>query len=117
MMFAHRRPPPMKHTTLSKFGIGRALFPTIGLLLAAAGAGCDAAGTDDQTGAVTFDLRLGTDIQIEAVQYDIAGPNAFQKAGSLNVGQSTTVSGVIPGLPAGAGYALTLTATDTGHKL
>ena len=71
----------------------------------------------EEVGSISFDLTLGSNIQLNTVDYVVAGPNNFMKAGSLDVSHAATVSGIIGGLPAGVGYALTLTATDVAHKL
>jgi hypothetical protein len=71
----------------------------------------------EEVGSISFALTLGGSIQLNTVDYVIAGPNNFMKAGSLDISHAATVSGIIPGLPAGVGYALTLTATDAGHQL
>jgi hypothetical protein len=53
--------------------------------------------------------------QINTVNYQLT-KTGFSQAGSLNVAQSGTVTGVIGGIPSGTGYTLALTASDVGQK-
>jgi phospholipase C len=61
-------------------------------------------------GSLNVALLAGT-VQLTTVSYTITGPNGFSKSGSLDVSASATLSALIGGLPAGAGYAITLSAT------
>jgi hypothetical protein len=72
---------------------------------------------DQPLGSISFALQLGASIQIDSVEYAVTGPGGFQRIGSLDVSRSTTVSGIIGDLPAGAGYTLALTATDVNQRL
>ena len=60
---------------------------------------------------------MGVRLQLGSVTYVVTGPGGFTKTDSIDVSNSATVSGIISGLPAGAGYALSLTAVDTAHRL
>jgi hypothetical protein len=71
----------------------------------------------DQLGSVTVRLSIGGGVRIDAVGYEITGPAAYDRTGSLDVSNSTTIVGTIGGLPAGAGYQIALTATDADHLL
>jgi hypothetical protein len=83
-------------------------------------AGCNGApatngggnGTDSGTGSINIALVQGG-VMLSTVSYTITGPNAFSQSGAINVSSSSTVSAVIGNLPAGSGYAITLSATGT----
>ncbi len=75
----------------------------------------DNAGED--VGSVTFALDLGGGaVHISSLSYQVTG-GSFSKGGTLNVGNSTTLSGIISGIPAGQGYTITLSGTDDRNKL
>jgi hypothetical protein len=57
-------------------------------------------------------LVLGNGAKVSNASYTITGPGSFSTSGSLNVANSTTISGVIGGIPAGTGYLITITATS-----
>jgi hypothetical protein len=86
-------------------------------------AGCDGGGSGpgpgaaaDDTGSVSFALAVGN-IRFATIDYSIVGPGGFTKTDSLDVSQSQTIAGTIGGLPAGAGYVLSMSATDVEHHL
>ena len=66
-------------------------------------------------GALSIALVVPPNFQIDTIDYQLT-KTGFSQAGSLNVAQSGSVSGVIGGIPAGTGYALALTASDVGMK-
>jgi len=67
----------------------------------------------ESAGELSLALRLASGATLSSVDYAITGPGGFAKTGSLDVGQSSTVSGTIGGLPAGAGYSVSLSGTTT----
>jgi 5'-nucleotidase len=67
----------------------------------------------DDVGTLGLALSAAPGVNLDAVSYAITGPGAFSKAGSIDVSQSTTISAIIPGLPAGMGFSITLGATST----
>jgi hypothetical protein len=67
-------------------------------------------------GALSIALVVPPNFQINAISYQLTNTTGFSQAGSLNVAQSGTVTGVIGGIPAGTGYTLALTASDVGQK-
>src|SRR5882724_3614203 len=67
-------------------------------------------GTADRAGSIGLDLQIGS-TTLDAVAYAVTGSSSFSKSGTINVGQSSTVSAVIGGLPAGSGYSISLTGT------
>ena len=72
-----------------------------------------AAPLEGPTGTVSFDLRTQGDITLNKFDYAITGLN-FAKAGSIDVTSSTTVSARIDGIPAGSGYAITVSGDSVG---
>jgi hypothetical protein len=67
----------------------------------------------DQTGGATIALQIPGGLTVNTVMYSIMGPASFSKSGSIDVSNSTTISTVIGGIPAGNGYTVTLNATAT----
>jgi arylsulfatase B len=65
----------------------------------------------EDTGSLGLNLQAATGVTLNSVTYSITG-NGFTKSGTIDVGGSSTISGTIGGIPAGSGYALTLTATS-----
>jgi arylsulfatase A-like enzyme len=81
------------------------------------GAGCsDRLGSPDVVGAVGVQLQLAPDVNIAAVSYGVTGNGVTRQATvPLAVG-GATFSFVVDRLPAGDGYAISLTATSLdGH--
>jgi len=66
-------------------------------------------GSVDAAGSVALVVK-GTGAVINTFSYSITGPQSY--TGTINVASSTTVSSVIGGIAAGAGYSLTLTGTS-----
>jgi hypothetical protein len=69
-----------------------------------------AARVDAQTGSISFALQTAG-VRFDAFDYVITGPH-FQTHGTLDVSNSTTVSGVVGGIPIGTGYAVTLSGSS-----
>jgi hypothetical protein len=71
---------------------------------------------DGDVGSVGLALTLAQGVTIQTASYMISGPNAFSKAGTVDVSQSSTLSFIVGGLPAGTGYTIQINATTTdGH--
>ena len=66
-------------------------------------------------GALDVALAVPPSFQIATVNYQLT-KTGYSKSGTLDVSQAQTISGVLGGIPAGTGYTLTLTATDTAQK-
>ncbi len=62
------------------------------------------------TGSVGIALVQGG-VTINTVSYMISGPNSFSKSGTIDVSNSSTLSTIIGGLPAGNGFTIMLSAT------
>jgi 5'-nucleotidase len=87
-------------------------------------AGCSSAGAPatgqsatERVGEGALGLTLSSGATLTSVSYTIIGPNSFSKTGSLDVSNSTTISGLIGGLPAGSGYVVTLSASAADASL
>lgn len=71
----------------------------------------------EQAGEGSLGLTLTSGATLSSVSYTIIGPASFSKAGSLDVSHSTTLSGLIGGIPGGAGYVITLSASTADASL
>jgi len=94
----------------------------LGLCLALAGCSSSApqssqSPTEQTAGEGSLGLTLSSGATLTSVNYTIIGPASFSKAGSLDVSNSTTISGLIGGIPAGSGYAITLSASTADALL
>jgi 5'-nucleotidase len=79
-----------------------------------------AAGSDDrrapeEAGEVSLALQLANGATLNSVTYVVTGPGGVTRNGSLDVSQSSKVSGVVGNLPAGNGYSVNLSGTSTDH--
>lgn len=80
--------------------------------LAVAGCSERQAGSDQSAvGAVNLELQLAPGLQLNSLNYVITGPNAFSRTGTLNLASSSTLSGLIGGIPVGNGYTITVSGT------
>ena len=66
-------------------------------------------------GAIDVALAVPPSFQIATVNYQLTN-TGYSKAGTFDVSQTQTISGILGGIPAGTGYTLALTATDTAKK-
>jgi phospholipase C len=69
----------------------------------------------DTVGSVGMELTLPGGEQINSVNWTITGPNGAStvvQTGTVNVGNSTTVSFMASGIPAGTNYLVSLTGTS-----
>ena len=71
----------------------------------------------EDVGSVSVELRAAGDLRLASVAYHVTGPRGFDKTGIFDVSGSSTVSGVVPALPAGGGYTVALTALDLGGRV
>ena len=62
-------------------------------------------------GSVNLSLDVGN-AHLDGVQYTVVG-GSFHKSGSLDVSNSTRISGVIGGIPFGTDYVVTLSAASS----
>lgn len=61
----------------------------------------------ENTGSVGLELQLGSGLTLAEVNYTVVGAAGFTKSGALSLSKSTTLSGLIAGLPVGS-YTITL---------
>jgi phospholipase C len=77
----------------------------------------DPSGTSQgEVGSVGMQLTLPGGEQINTVNWVVTGPNpatTVLQTGSVNVGNSTTVSFLVAGIPAGANYTISLSGSST----
>src|SRR5262249_45415126 len=64
---------------------------------------------DADLGSVSLALGVGSNLTLDTVSYSITAPG-FGRQGSLDLRNSTMVSGFIGGLPAATGYLIALAA-------
>ena len=98
-----------------------ALLGLMGLSAGLSVFGCSAADSsptsqqaNEESGSVGLALQAGG-VTLSSVSYTIVG-TGFTKSGSIDVANSTQISAVIGGIPAGNGYSISLTATDAANS-
>src|SRR5678816_2143618 len=69
--------------------------------------------TAGDRGGVTASLQLSPTTMLNTASYSITGPNAFARAGTIDVSHSETIAVTIGGIPAGIGYNASITGTAT----
>jgi hypothetical protein len=89
-----------------------------GSLLAGCGVGAEDGTTNSASngavGQVALALQIGNGLTVNTFSYSLTGPNP--RMGSINVSNSTTVSTLLSGVPAGTGYGVSLNGTATDGK-
>jgi hypothetical protein len=85
--------------------------------LSAALPACDApsrSGGDDDTGTIGLALQVAPGVTINTLSWSVTNATSgFAQSGTVNVQNSNTIRFQLGGIPAGAGYAITLNATST----
>jgi len=71
----------------------------------------------EQAGEGSLSLQLASGSTLTSVSYTIIGPASFSKTGSIDVSNSSTISGLIGGIPAGNGFTITLSAATASASL
>jgi 5'-nucleotidase len=92
------------------------LLGALALISAPAAVGCSNDQNrrpDGDIGSVDLALQAAPGVTINVVTYMISGPDSFSRTGTIDVSHSATVSTTIGGLPAGSGFAVTLTGNST----
>lgn len=99
----------------ARFAVRLVLATTFSLGAGACAPSNAPSNTGDRTdvGSVGLALTLGSGQSVAAATYTVSGPNGFTKSATIDVSHSTTISTVIGGLPAGAGYSISIVATTT----
>lgn len=59
-------------------------------------------------------LQIAPGVALASAGYAITGAGGFSRTGMFDVSNSASVSGVVPGLPAGTGYTVTLSGAAAG---
>jgi len=77
------------------------------------GANAPASASEESSGEVNLALQLANGSALNSASYTIIGPNGFSKTASIDLSAATKLSATIGGLPAGTGYAITISATTT----
>ncbi len=67
---------------------------------------------EETVGTMGLALQLAPGVQINTVTYTITG-NGLTKTGSIDVSTTNTITALIGGIPAGAGYTIALAAVST----
>jgi len=78
-------------------------------LLCLATASC--AADSEATNTVRFDIDFGGGVTLTTLNYEITGPNAFRRVGSLTVGAQPTVTATFQNIPMGRGYNILVSGT------
>ncbi|HET7541329.1 MAG TPA: lamin tail domain-containing protein [Polyangiaceae bacterium] len=98
-----------------------ALLGLMGLSAGLSAFGCSASDSSatrpdsgDSVGSIGLALQTGG-VTLNNVSYTIVG-TGYSKSGTLNVANSTQISAVIGGIPAGNGYSISLTASDASNS-
>lgn len=71
------------------------------------------AGSVESAGDIALELQLASGATLSSASYTITGPGAFSKTGNIDVSKSNKIAATVGGLPAAAGYTVTLAATST----
>jgi len=102
----------IRNSSVALFAAMLALGSTA--VLGGCSAGTDGAVAQDaeHAGEVGLDLTVAG-ATLNTVSYVITGAAGYTKTGTLNVAGSSTLSGLIGGIPVGTGYSITLSATAT----
>jgi hypothetical protein len=77
------------------------------------GQNAPAVSSEGSMGQISASLQLAGGSTLNSASYSITGPNGFTKTGSIDVSHSSTLATTIGGLPAGAGYAITISGTTS----
>jgi hypothetical protein len=69
--------------------------------------------TDPGVGGIGLTLALSSPETILSASYTISNSSGYSKMGTIDVSQSTTLSVIVGGIPAGTGYTIQINATTT----
>jgi hypothetical protein len=85
----------------------------LGAALASTGCVDESRSTPGAAGAVELALVLRPGLSLDSLDYALTGPSSFGRRGTFNLASSATFTATLGGLPAGTGYAITVTGTGT----
>lgn len=97
--------------------VGAAALPQVGCSSggpggeSSAGSGTPSA-AQGKTGTVGVALTLPGGETVNSVHYTITGPNSYTLSNSVSVQNSTTISFLVGGIPAGNGYSIAISAVS-----
>jgi hypothetical protein len=78
----------------------------------------DPAATEEQTGSINLDLSLGDGDFARFSQFGYhVRSTRFDKTGTIDVSNSTTVSALVDSIPFGSGYTVTLQGRSVGEPI
>lgn len=86
-----------------------------GCALAFSGCGQATSGEDHGAGAAGQALDIGSGVTVSSASYRVIGPNGFNSAGTVPVGDSPDVSVPLSGLPPANGFEIDLAATASDN--
>ena len=91
---------------------------SVGLTFIAFGCGTETE-TPGETGALSLELVVGSDIQINEVAWEIANVGLdYEESGAIDVSRDTGSASIeLFGLPPGPGYIMTMTASSVDGKV
>ncbi len=104
-----------KGKTVAAAALALAVASSAGCADARAPSGTPAA-APSTAGSIQIALAVPPSVEIDAVTYQVTR-GTFSQSGSIDVSHSSTITGIIGGLPAAAGYQLTLSMSDPTHEL
>ena len=78
-------------------------------------AGCADDAPPPSTSTVRVRLDFGSGVTLNSVNYELTGPNGFQRTGTLPVGNQPTVTTTFQNLPAGQGYRVFVQGTASDN--
>ena len=79
--------------------------------------GCAADSVPEEVGAAELALSTPSGARIDNVEYLLTGPDGYRKAGSFTTpGDGTAFTYALPGIPAGPGYEIELTAKTSDER-
>jgi hypothetical protein len=79
--------------------------------------GSDSVNPGDQVGNlgnVGLELQLANGSSLDTVSYVVTGPDSFTRSTSISVRDSSRISTIVGGLPAGDGYTIAISAASDG---
>jgi hypothetical protein len=90
------------------------LFFGLGLNACSPDLGAPAPTAVDDTGSIGVALTAAPGVTFSGAAYTITGPAGFTKSGPIDLSSSASVAASLAGIPAGTGYAITVTTNSAG---
>ncbi len=67
----------------------------------------------EKTGSIGLQVQVAPGVMLATVSYTLSGPESFHQSGTIDVSNSLTIQALLGGLPAGSGYAASLSGVST----